>query len=72
MEFLDISRIRLVAGLLRYIAWDQLGPIAQDPITKALTEFIAKAKIGADPLSLGLLNDSLDQIQKPFPYVPNL
>jgi hypothetical protein len=66
-EFLDISRIRLIAGLLRYIAWDQLGPTAQDPVTKGLAEIIARAKVGADPLSVSLLNDSLEQIQKTVP-----
>ncbi|MDR1317498.1 MAG: hypothetical protein LBK13_11570 [Spirochaetales bacterium] len=66
-EFLDISRIRLIAGLLRYIAWDQLGPMAQDSVTKGLSEIIASAKVGADPLSVGLLNDSLERIQKTVP-----
>jgi hypothetical protein len=67
IEFLDMARIRLVAGLLRYISWDQLGPTAQDPVTKALSELIGKVKIGADPLSVGLMNDSLEQIQKSVP-----
>ncbi|MDR1932476.1 MAG: hypothetical protein LBQ57_06610 [Spirochaetales bacterium] len=67
MEFLDIPRIRLVAGLLRYISWDQLGPSAQDPVTKALAELITKAKTGADALSVGLMNDSLEQIRKTIP-----
>jgi hypothetical protein len=67
MEFLDISRIRLVAGLLRYINWEQLGPAAQDPVTKALAELITKAKTGAEPLTAGLMNDSLEQIHKNIP-----
>ncbi|MCL1818341.1 MAG: hypothetical protein FWG35_05365 [Spirochaetaceae bacterium] len=67
MEFLDISRIRLVTGLLRYIKWDQLGPTAQEPVTKALTDFVAKAKTGAEPLSVSLINDSIEQIRKTVP-----
>jgi hypothetical protein len=66
-EFLDISRIRLVAGLLRYVSWDQLGHTAQDPVTRALAELTAKAKVGANPLSVGLMNDSIEQIQKAVP-----
>ncbi|MDR3201416.1 MAG: hypothetical protein LBT68_08140 [Spirochaetales bacterium] len=67
MEFLDISRIRLVAGLLRYINWEQLGSAAPDSVTRALAELITKAKTGADALSVGLLNDSLEQIRKTVP-----
>jgi hypothetical protein len=68
MEFLDIPRIRLIAGLLRYISWEQLGPAAQDSVTKALAELITKAKTGSDPLSAGLINDSLEQIRKNIPF----
>jgi hypothetical protein len=68
MEFLDISRIRLIAGLLRYINWDQIGPTAQDPISKAMGELITRVKQGGDPLSVGLLNDSLDQIYRTIPH----
>ena len=67
MEFLNISRIRLVAGLLRYIDWERLGVTAQDPTTKALAEIIMKAKTGAEPLSVSLINDSLEQIRKTVP-----
>jgi hypothetical protein len=67
MEFLDISRIRLIAGLLRYIDWERLGPTAQDPITKALTEFVTKTKAGAEPLTVSLINDSLEQLRKIVP-----
>ena len=67
MEFLDMPRIRLIAGLLRFISWDQLGPTAQDPVTKALTELVTKAKTGAEPLAVGLMNDSIEQIKKTVP-----
>ncbi|MDR2587847.1 MAG: hypothetical protein LBC67_00315 [Spirochaetales bacterium] len=64
MDFLEMPRIRLLAGLLHYIAWDQIGPTAQDPMTKALGEFIGRVKQAGDLLSMGLLHDSLDQIKR--------
>lgn len=65
-DFLDLSRIKLLLNLTRYIAWDQFSEISAKINTKVLAEFVGKITRGDDPLSAGILKDAIDQIQKAF------
>jgi len=63
-EFLDMTRIKLLVSLLRYISWEQLSETTQDMTTRGLAEYVGRIKRGADALSVGIINDSLEQINK--------
>ncbi|MFQ3619519.1 MAG: hypothetical protein SNJ78_01105 [Spirochaetales bacterium] len=65
-EFLDLSRIKLLLGLTRYITWDQFSEVSAKINTKTLAELVGKVTKGEDALSAGILKDALYQIQKAF------
>lgn len=63
-EFLNLGRIKKMHDLLGYIKWKSLNPNSTHITTRALAEIIEKITKGADPLSIGLINDSISQLQK--------
>jgi len=63
-EFLTLNRIKLILGLVKYIDWTNLTPDSQNPITRAVSEMTNQIKMGADPLTLGLIGKSLSHVNK--------
>jgi hypothetical protein len=64
LEFLTFSRLKDLANLVRYIQWDQLSQTAHSATTRGLAELLNKARQGTDNLSTGLINDSLQQLER--------
>ena len=64
VDFLDLARVKLLVGLTRYIAWDQLSEIAGNMTTRAMAEYLGKIKKGSDSLSGGIIADSIEQVQR--------
>jgi hypothetical protein len=64
VEFLDLARIKLLAGLTRYITWDQFSEVSSNMTTRSLAEYVGKIKKGGDNLSANIITDALEQVQK--------
>ncbi|MDR3167410.1 MAG: hypothetical protein LBT93_05655 [Treponema sp.] len=64
IEFLSIDRIKRILGLVKYIDWVHFTPDSQGANTRAVVEITNQIKIGGDPLSLSMINDSLSALSK--------
>ncbi|MDR2101566.1 MAG: hypothetical protein LBP43_03250 [Treponema sp.] len=64
VEFLSIDRIKRILGLVKYIDWVHFIPESQSANTRAVAEITNQIKIGTDPLSLSMINDSLSALSK--------
>ncbi len=63
LEFLTLDRIKRIVGLLQYIHWQRLVGSSPSALTSALAEALDKVRQGSDRMSVGIVNDSLTQIQ---------
>ena len=63
-EYLDLKRLKVLAGLAGYIKWAQLTPTAAHPLTRALAQVLTKLRGGGDGLSLGIVTDNHNQLIK--------
>jgi hypothetical protein len=64
IEFLTLKRIKEIAKLTKFINWGQMTETASGINTRALAEYIGKLKKGADPMSVGIMQDAQVQLAK--------
>jgi len=63
-DYLNLDRIKRILGLVRYIDWVNLSPDSQNPMTKAVAEMTNQIKIGAEPLTMSVISESLVHLSK--------
>jgi len=64
LEYLNLTRIKTLLGLVKYVRWNQFSPTTAHMLTRTLAEYVTKIRSEADPLSAGIVKDSHDQIMK--------
>lgn len=64
VEFLNLSRVRLLSKLVKYIIWDKLSEVSGSINTKLVAEIFSKVRQGGDKLATGVLNDAQNQLVK--------
>ena len=64
VDFLNIDRIKRIVGLIRFIDWINLTPDNQSPMTKAVANMTAQAKVGVDQLTISIIGESLTRLSK--------
>jgi hypothetical protein len=65
LEVLTVEKIKRILGLVKYIDWAHF--VIDSNIganTKAVIEMIAQAKQGADPLSINIINEALNNLSR--------
>jgi hypothetical protein len=62
--FLDLQRLKLISGLMGYIPWKSFSDTSRSPTARALSQFLAKIRLGTDQMAAGLVKDSLTQLEK--------
>ncbi|MCL2191962.1 MAG: hypothetical protein FWB78_01025 [Treponema sp.] len=63
VDYLNLGRIRKIAGLIRYIDWVSLTPDSKSPNTKAVAEITLNSKAG-DQLTLSVIGEGLTRLSK--------
>lgn len=63
-EFFSMDRIKRVLNLTKYIAWGQVNSGAPNLNTRTLSEFLAQIKGGNDQLSIGILADTVQHLDR--------
>jgi hypothetical protein len=56
--------IKRILGLVKFIDWTRLANNSDAPNSKAMNEIVIQARIGADPLSVSIINESLSKLNK--------
>jgi len=64
IDFLNLDRIKRIAGLVRYIDWTGFSPDSQSIMTKAVALLTNQSKAGVDPLTLSIIGESLSRLNK--------
>lgn len=64
VDFLSMERIKRIVALTKYFMWTQLSANSPNINTRTLVELIGLVKGGNDPLSIGLIGDSLQHLEK--------
>ena len=64
VEFLNLSRVRLLSKFVKYILWDKLSEVSGSVNTKLVAEIFSKIRQGGDKLSTGVINDAQNQLVK--------
>jgi len=62
LEYLTLKRIKTLAGLTKYIKWDQLSENSTNMMTRSVAEMVGKIKKGSDNFSTQLISDSQNQL----------
>lgn len=62
LEFMNLSRMKNLVGLIKYIRWHQLSQTSTHLMTRSLAEYIGRLVRDQDPLSSGIVKDSQDQL----------
>jgi len=62
LEFLNLNRIKLIVGLLKYINWQNLSTTSSNITTMVLAEYIQRVKQGTDKVSVGIIKDAVAQL----------
>jgi len=63
VDYLNLERIRKIAGLIRYIDWISLTPDSKSPNTKVVAEITLNSKAG-DQITLNIIGESLTKLAK--------
>jgi len=63
-DYLNLDRIKRILGLVRYIDWVNLSPDSQNPMTRAVAEMTNLIKVGAEPLTMSVISESLVHLNK--------
>src|SRR5574344_1183686 len=64
VEYITLDKIRKLLELNNTFLWSNLSLNAQKPNTRALATVINAARVGADPLTQSLINDSISKSAK--------
>jgi hypothetical protein len=59
VEFLSLDRIKRILSLVKYVDWVHFVPDSQSSNTRALVEITNQIKVGGDPFSVSLINESM-------------
>lgn len=62
LEFLNLNRIKLVVGLVKYLNWQNLSTTSSNITTMVLAEYIQRVKQGTDKVSVGIIKDAVSQL----------
>ena len=62
LDYLTLKRIKTLAGLAKYIKWDQLSENSTNMMTRSVAEMVGKIKKGSDNFSTQLISDSQNQL----------
>ncbi|MCL2191473.1 MAG: hypothetical protein FWB79_05750 [Treponema sp.] len=63
VEYLNLGRIRKIAGLIRYIDWVSLTPDSKSANTKVVAEITLNSKAG-DQITLSVIGEALTKLSK--------
>jgi len=63
VDYLNLGRIRKIAGLIRYIDWINLTPDSKSPNTKVVAEITLNSKTG-DQITLSVIGEALTKLSK--------
>ncbi len=64
LDYLDLKRLKTLAGLATYVKWPQLSETSAHMLTRSVAQCISKLRGGGDQLSAGIVNDNLNQLAK--------
>jgi len=64
VDYLNLGRVRKIAGLIRYIDWVSLTPDSKSPNTKVVAEIAINSKSGADQITLNVIGEALTKLSK--------
>ncbi len=64
VEFLTMGRIKRLVSLTKYFAFTQFSENSQHINTRYFAEIVALVRKGTDPLSTGIINEGLLQLEK--------
>jgi hypothetical protein len=64
IEYLTLKRIRLLAGLIRFINWDHLAATSTQINTRLLAEMVNKVRGSSDTFSIQVINNAQNQLVK--------
>jgi len=62
LEFLNLKRIKLIVGLVKYINWQNLSTTSTNITTLVLAEYVQRVKQGTDKVSVGIIKDAASQL----------
>jgi hypothetical protein len=62
LDYLTLARLRAITQLLRYARWDALTETSPELNTKLVAELVGRIRKGEDPISAGLVNDMVLQM----------
>ena len=65
-EFLNLGRIKLIMGLVKYIDWVNLSPDSSNPVVKSVAEMTNQIKQGTDPLTMSVISESLSHLNRSY------
>ena len=66
VDFLNLDRVRRIAGLVKYIDWVNLTPDSQSAVTRAVAEMTNQVKLGTDQLTMSVIGESLSNLSKSY------
>ncbi len=64
LDHIDLRRVKNLVGLANYIKWNNLSEASPKYTTRTVAEFAGKLRAEADPLSVNLLKDSVEQLTR--------
>ncbi|MDR1307628.1 MAG: hypothetical protein LBK74_08655 [Treponema sp.] len=64
IDFLTLENIKRILALVKYIDWAHFTVNTQNAATKAVVDVVNQARIGSDPLSTNVINESLDKLNQ--------
>ena len=64
LDYLDLKRLKILAGLAAYIKWPQLTETSTHMLTRSVAQCLTKLRAGGDQLSLGIVTDNHNQLVK--------
>jgi hypothetical protein len=64
MDFLNPERIKLIAGLVQYIDWTNLGLDSANVMTKAVANLVNHMKAAVNPMALRIIGESQSRLNQ--------
>jgi len=62
LEFLNLNRIKLIVGLVKYINWQNVSTTSSYITTMVLAEYVQRVKQGTDKVSVEIIKDAVSQL----------
>lgn len=64
VDFITLDRIKRIVSLVKYFTWTQFSANSQNINTRTLFEFVSMIRGGNDSLSVSLVNDAIQQLER--------